>query len=267
MINVSETRARDYVLPLVKYAVVIAFSLAAGIALAWYVWPVQWQGALPSDLLGAYKILIVNSLAEDQQISGSDSLSPGAAKILGYISSDPKLAVNEALGLLRADGHAGLVLDDGEQALIEANLLTLQGMLINGPQTPDGSTLPVSEGGPPPELIRDNRFIQLFSLLSSFVLVAGLLLVAWRMIVREAATGGNHEPEAVASMHSEVNLDAGSTLRDQFGKLTGFFVQVRTRLRDIGLTRFGTEDSTSEDEAAELEDPEYQEYREPRPRR
>lgn len=266
MIQVSDARVRGFIRPLIKYVVVIAFSLAAGIALAWYVWPVQWQGALPTDLLGAYKILIVNSLAEDQQISGSDSLSPGAAKILGYIASDPKLAVNEALGLLRADGSSGLVLDDGEQELIEANLLALQGLLIDGPQTPDGNTLPVAEGGPPPELIRDNRFIQLFSLLSSFVLVAGLLFVAWRLIAQEAAAGT--EGEAVASMHSEVALDeGGSDIRDQFGKITGFLERTRTRLRDVGLTRFGTEDSVSEDEAAELEDPEYQEYREPRPRR
>ena len=265
MIHVSDSRVRGFIRPLIKYVVVIAFSLAAGVALAWYVWPVQWQGALPADLLGAYKILIVNSLAEDQQISGSDSLSPGAAKILGYIASDPKLAVNEALGHLRADGSSGLVLDDGEQALIEANLLALQGMLIDGPQTPDGSALPVSEGSPPPELVRDNRFIQLFSLLSSLVLVAGLLFVAWRLITQEAAAGT--EGEAVASLHSEVDLDTGGGLRDQFGKVAGFLEWARTRVRNVGLTRFGTEDSISEDEAAELEDPEYQEYREPRPRR
>ncbi|MXZ40879.1 MAG: hypothetical protein F4Z18_03645, partial [Caldilineaceae bacterium SB0666_bin_21] len=72
MIHVSDSRVRGFVRPLIKYVIVIAFSLAAGIALAWYAWPVQWQGALPADLLGAYKILIVNSLAEDQQISGSD---------------------------------------------------------------------------------------------------------------------------------------------------------------------------------------------------
>lgn len=265
MIHVSDSRVRGYIRPLIKYVVVIAFSLAAGIALAWYVWPVQWQGALPADLLGAYKILIVNSLAEDQQISGSDSLSPGAAKILGYIASDPKLAVNEALGLLRADGSSGLVLDDGEQELIETNLLTLQSVLIDGPQTPDGSALPVSERRPPPELVRDNRFIQLFSLLSSLVLVAGLLFVAWRLIAQEAAAGT--EGEAAASLHSEVDLDTGGDPRDPFGKVTEFLARTRTRLRDIGLTRFGTEDSVSEDEAAELEDPEYQEYREPRPRR
>ncbi|MXZ25585.1 MAG: hypothetical protein F4Y80_12160 [Caldilineaceae bacterium SB0665_bin_21] len=265
MIHVSDSRVRGFVRPLIKYVVVIAFSLAAGIALAWYAWPVQWQGALPVDLLGAYKILIVNSLAEDQQISGSDSLSPGAAKILGYIASDPRLAVNEALGLLRADGNSGLILDEGEQELIEANLLALQGMLIDGPQTPDGSALPVSEGSPPPELVRDNRFIQLFSLLSSLVLVAGLLFVAWRLIAQEAAAGT--EGEAVASMHSDVDLGAGGGLRTPFGKFTVFLEQARTRLRDVGLTRFGTEDSASEDEAAELEDPEYQEYREPRPRR
>ena len=266
MIHVSELRLKGLLRPFLKYLAVIALSVAIGFALGWFVWPVKWQGALPADLHDAYKILIVNSVAEDQQIVGSDSLTPGAAKILGYIASDPKIAVNEALGLLRADGQSGLILDDGEGALIEANLLALQGVLIGGLQTPDGNSLPVTESTPAADLVRDNRVIQLFSVLSSIVLVAGLLFVAWRAIARETELVPDSEP--VASLHSDLDLgESGGDRPSLWSKMPGIVTRAKTRLRDFGMTRLGTEDTTSQDEADELEDPEYQEYRLPRSRR
>ncbi len=161
-------------------------GLALGLTFAWLVWPVKWQGALPAEMLPEYRILIANSIAEDQLLLAQPGLNPGAEKILGYLSTEGSLpAVNEVLALLRDDPALRLEFAAGEKEQIEANLLSLQSRLIELQSTPDLDSPPITAvargntqaAGP---VNQWTRFLSWFSIL---VLVGGCIWISYRMII------------------------------------------------------------------------------------
>ncbi len=160
-------------------------GLSLGLFFAWQVWPVKWEGALPADILAEYKILIANGIAEDQQILRQETLNPGAEKILGYLSAEgPLPAVNETLALLRDNADLQMQFQEGEKELIEANLLSLQSLLIELPSAPDLDTVPAfpiprettAAVGP------ENQMTRVLSWFSILVLVGGCIWISYRMI-------------------------------------------------------------------------------------
>ncbi len=159
-------------------------GLGLGLIMGWLVWPVEWEGALPVDLRSEYKVLIANSVAEDQIFFGQATLSPGADKILGYLGSDPLQAVNEALTALREGEDLNLAYEPAEQELVVSNLLFLQTILAEPPQLTDTDSLP-STGEPVLPLsgsAGSNRFVHLFTWISILILVGGLGWVSYRII-------------------------------------------------------------------------------------
>ncbi len=162
-----------------------ALGLTLGLVIAWLVWPVKWEGALPADILPEYKILMANGIAEDQQIQGQETLNPGAEKVLGYLSPDGALpAVNEALALLRDSTDLQLQFQEGEKEQIEANLLSLQSLLIELPSTPDLDTMPAISL--PPERAEvvgpENQLTRFLSWFSILILIGGCIWISYRMI-------------------------------------------------------------------------------------
>lgn len=162
-----------------------AAGLGLGLVIGWVLWPVQWEGALPLDLLDEYKVLIANSVAEDQIYFGQNSLSPGADKILGYLGPDSLQAVNGALTALRESEDLNLVYKPAEKELVVTNLLYLQTILAEPPQLTNTDDL-ASTVGPSlqvPGAANSNRFVRLFSWISVLILVGGLGWVSYRIIV------------------------------------------------------------------------------------
>ncbi len=168
----------------VWYLAAGAAGLGLGLVIGWLVWPVQWEGARPVDLLPEYKVLIANSVAEDQIFFGQATLSPGADKILGYLGSDPLQAVNEALTTLRESADLSLAYEPAAKEMVVGNLLFLQTILAEPPQLTDTDSLP-STVGPAlqaPGLTGSNRFVRFFSWISILILVGGLGWVSYRII-------------------------------------------------------------------------------------
>lgn len=168
-------------------------GLGLGLVIAWVLWPVQWEGAMPADLLAEYKVLITNSVAEDQIYFGQNSLSPGAEKILGYLGPDALQAVNGSLTALRESDELNLAYEPAEKDLVVNNLLFLQTMLAEPPQLTNAGEL-ASTVGPVdiPGTANSNRFVRLFSWISVMVLVGGLGWVSYRIIAPK------EEPVAVS---------------------------------------------------------------------
>lgn len=175
-----------------KYLLSGAIGLGLGLIFAWVIWPVQWQGAAPRELRDEYKVLIVNGIAEDQQLLAQTTLSPGAEKILGYLSPgearEPLQTVNEALALLRDTGeNLRLDFEGNEKSLMEGNLLWLQSYLIAPPGAPAADALSLSDAlsatselAVPPA--NSNWFIRFFSWLSVLILIGGFGWVSFRMM-------------------------------------------------------------------------------------
>ncbi len=159
-------------------------GLGLGLVIGWLVWPVQWKGARPVDLLSEYKVLIVNSVAEDQIFFGQATLSPGSDKILGYLGADPLQAVNEALAALYEGEDLNLAYEPTEKELVVSNLLFLQTILADPPQLTDVETLPLTGSSmlPTPSPTGSNQFARFSLWISVLVLVGGLGWVSYRII-------------------------------------------------------------------------------------
>ena len=179
-------------------------GLGLGLLLAWFVWPVQWDGARPADLLDECKILIVNSIAEDQRLLERTDVAPGAEKILGYLAQDPRQAVNEALALLREAENLQLRFQAEEQALVEGNLSHLQALLLTPPEVPADEGLSTVAESLNLELNapEGNQFIRLFSWISILLLVGGFAWVSFRMI----SPRGNPAP-ATVRFNSDLEIE------------------------------------------------------------
>lgn len=187
-----------------RYLATGLVSLGLGLTLAWFVWPVQWDGARPADLLDEYKILIVNSIAEDQRLLERTDVTPGAEKILGYLAQDPRQAVNEAVALLREAENLQLAFQADDQALIEDNLSHLQALLLTPPAVPAGEGLPTVAESLNLDLNapEGNQFIRFFSWLSILLLVGGFAWVSFRMI----SPRGNPVP-ATVRFNSDLEIE------------------------------------------------------------
>ena len=159
-------------------------GLASGLILGWLVWPVQWEGAEPNDLLPEYKVLIANSVAEDQIFFGLSNLSPGAEKILSYLGSDSLQAVNEVLTSLRESGDLKLSYEPEEKETVISNLLFLQTILAEPPQLTNPENLPTTAGpaNQSEGAVGRNQFARLFSWVSILILIGGLGWVSYRLI-------------------------------------------------------------------------------------
>ncbi len=161
-------------------------GLIVGLTLAWLVWPVKWEGALPADILAEYKILIANGIAEDHMILAQEAMNPGAEKILGYLSPDGSLpAVNEALALLRDSEELKLRFQEGEKKQIEANLLSLQSLLIELTSTPNFESVPTSATSRETSEVtgQENQWTRFLSWFSILVLIGGCIWISYRMIM------------------------------------------------------------------------------------
>lgn len=166
------------------YLLCAVAGLAFGLVVGWVLWPVQWTGASPADLRSEYKVLIANSLAEDQLLLGESPLSAGAEKILGYMAPEPLQAVNEALTALREADDTSLDYSPAEKELVVSNLLYLQSALAEPPQLRESVELPTTSGPGLATLTAagGNQFARLFSIVSILVLVIGLGWVSYRII-------------------------------------------------------------------------------------
>ncbi len=161
-----------------------ALGLAMGLVMGWLVWPVHWEGAEPTELLPEYKVLIANSVAEDQIFFGQSNLSPGAEKILSYLGSDSLQAVNEVLTSLRESGDLNLSYEPEEKDTVISNLLFLQTILAEPPQLTNPENLPTTVGPStqPEGSAGRNQFARLFSWVSILILIGGLGWVSYRLI-------------------------------------------------------------------------------------
>lgn len=200
----------------------LGLGLALGLTLAWQVWPVKWTGALPGDLHDTYKLLIVNGVAEDQRLFGEERITPGAEKILGYLNTEPLLAVNEALGLLRESENLDLTFQVGEREQFEANLLHLQNSLIEPPAVPAADDLPAPSSVELVTIQGENQFVRFTSWISILLLTGGFIWISYRMI----------SPKPTPSMESvRFNSDLEIEPYDEDEEQRQFIAAVRRRLK------------------------------------